>query len=109
MHPPTLLVKDAFAGREKCQIGGKVRTKLITSLLRFLLNRVRLLQKSNLIEVTSSPSQDWQSPQLENEGVERICWESVRSPMLLFGYNPRFILSHFVRFFDQNGAKSAEV
>jgi len=108
MHPTTLLVKNAFAGRDKYQIGGNVRTKFIISLLRLLLNRICILQKGNLIQVTSSLSQNWQSICLEKTDVERIYLQSVRSLTHLFNCSPRFVLSHFMHFFDHDFTKSAE-
>jgi len=103
MHPPTLLVKNPCAGRDKYQIAGNVRTKIVISLLRFLFDRIRFLQKINLIEVTSSLSQNWRPLNLEKIDVKRIYWRSVQSLTHLFNYNPRFVLSHFMRFFDQDG------
>jgi len=103
MHPPTLLVKNPCAGRDKYQIAGDVRTKIVISLLRFLFHRIHFLQKINLIEVTSSLSQNWQPLNLEKINVERIYQRSVKSLAHLFDCNPKFVLSHFMHFFHQAG------
>lgn len=105
MHPPALLVKNIYVGRDKYGIAGKVRTKFLFSLLKLLLDSICFLQKSKLIEVTSSLSQNWPSLCLENIDVERIYWGSVQHVMRLFNSNPRFTLSHFMRFFDQSRNK----
>ena len=102
MHPSTLLVKNPCAGRDMYQIAGNVRTKIVISLLRFLFHRIRFLQKTNLIEVTSSLSQNWQPFNLEKIDVKRVYWRSVQSLAHLFNSNPRFVLSHFMHFFEQD-------
>lgn len=101
MHPPTLIVKNPFAGREEYQIGGNVRTKLAISVLQVLLSRIHFLRKINLVEVTSSLSQNWQLLNPEKVDVKNIYWESVKNVARLFNSNPRFVFSHFVRFFEQ--------
>ena len=105
MHPPALLVKNLYAGRDEYNIGGNVRAKFVFSLLKLLLDEICFLQKSNLIEVTSSLSQNWQSLRVENVDVERIYGGSVQHVTRLFNSNPRFVLSHFKRFFDQGKTK----
>ena len=102
MHPPALLVKNPCAGQDKYEIAGNVRIKFVISLLKLLFNRIRFLQKINLVEVTSSLSQNWQSLHVESVDVEGIYWRSVQSLMRLFNCNPRFVLSHFMRFFYQD-------
>jgi len=100
MHPQALLVKNLYAGRDEYSIGGNVRTKFVFSLIKLFLDEICFLQKSNLIEVTSSLSQNWQSLRLENIDVERIYRGSVQHVMRLFNCNPRFVLSHFIHFFE---------
>ncbi len=102
MHPSDLLVKNPFADRDNYRIAGNVRMKFVISMLQLLLDRMHFLQKANLIEVTSSLSQNWQTLNLEKVDVKRIHWRSVESLMRLFNCNPRFVLSHFTHFFDQN-------
>ena len=108
MHPPTMLVKNPCADRDQYQFAGKIRTKFIISLLKFLIARVDFLQKTNLIEVTSTMNKNWPSPILEKKDVEKIYWQSVQSLMRLFNSNPRFILSHFMHFFDQDGQQACD-
>lgn len=105
MHPQALLVKNLYANRDEYSIAGNARTKFVFSLLKLLLDRICFLRKSNLIEVTSSLSQNWQSLRLENVDVKRIYWGSVQHVMRLFNSNPRFVLSHFMHFFDQSNKK----
>lgn len=105
MHPPALLVKNLYAGRDEYSIAGNVRTKFVFSLLKLLLDRICFLQKSNLIEVTPSLSQNWPSLRPEKIDVERIYWGSIQHVMRLFNSNPRFVLSHFMHFFDQSKNK----
>jgi len=102
MHPSNLLVKNPCAGRDKYQIAGNVRTKIVISLLKLLFNRIRFLQKTNLVEATSSLSQNWQPLNLEKLDVKRIYWQSVQSLARLFNSNPRFVFSHFMHFFGQD-------
>jgi len=100
MHPSNLPVKNPFARADKIKVGGKVRTKLVISFQRLLLDRIHFLQKANLIEVTSTLSQKWQALRPEKIDVERIYQISVQGVTHLFNYNSRFVLSHFMRFFD---------
>lgn len=101
MHPPTLLVKNPFAGRDKHQIGGNIRTKIVISLLQALLSRMHLLQKTNSIEVISSLSKNWRLLDPKEVDVKRVYWQSVQSLAYLFDFNPRFVFSHFKHFFEQ--------
>jgi len=103
MHPPTLLVKNPFAKRDEYQIGGNARIKFVISLLKATFNRMRFLQETNLIEVTTSVSQNWQPLELEKVDVKGIYRQSVGNLVRLFNSNPRFVFSHFMRFFEQNG------
>ena len=102
MHPSNLLVKNPCAGRDEYQIAGNVRTKIVISLLKLLFNRIRFLQKTNLIEVTSSLSQNWQYLNPEKIDVKKIYWRSVQSLVHLFDSNPRFVFSHFMDFFNKD-------
>lgn len=102
MHPPTLVVKNPCADRDKYEIAGDIRTKIVISMLRFLFYRIRLLQETNLIEVTSSLNQNWSPLNVEKTDVEKIYRQSVKSLSHLFDYNPRFVLSHFKHFFDED-------
>jgi len=101
MHPPTLLVKNPFAGRNEYKIGGNVRTKVVISLLQLFLHRIHFLQKNNLIEVNALLSQNWQPLHPGEIDVERIYQQSVQSVKRLFSFNPHFILSHFMHFFGK--------
>lgn len=103
MHPGSLLVKNLFAERNMYEAGGNARTIFVISMIRLLLDRIHFLQKTNLIEVTSSLSEDWHPLHLEKIDVETIYRGSVQNLMRLFNCNPRFVLSHFMHFFDQNG------
>jgi len=109
MHPTNLRVGNAFGDRDMCQIAGNVRTKINISLLQLLLERMLILQRLNLIEISSSLSRNWRSLHLEETDIERIYWQSVRSQIDLFGYSPRFILSHFRRFFGQGSSYGSEM
>jgi len=100
MHPSNLPVKDPFAKADKVKVGGVVRTKLVISFQRLLLDRIHFLQKANLIEVTSTLSEKWQALRPKKIDVERIYQTSVQEVTHLFNYNSRFVLSHFIRFFD---------
>lgn len=102
MHPPSLLIKNPFAARDKYQIGSNVRIKLLISMLRLLFDRIYFLRKTSLIEVTPPLSKNWQPPHLEKTDVKRIYRQSVQSLMQLFNTNPKFVFSHFMRFFDQD-------
>ncbi len=101
MHPSNLPVKNPFASADKLKVGGKIRTKFIISFQRLLLDSIHFLQKTDLIQVTSSLSQTWQPLCQEKIDVERIYRLSVQEVKRLFGCNPRFVLSHFRRFFGQ--------
>lgn len=100
MHPSNLPVKNPFARADRIKVGGKVRTKFVISFQRLLLDRIHFLQKANLIEVTSTLSEKWQALRPEKIDVERIYQVSVQGVTYLFNYNSRFVLSHFMRFFD---------
>lgn len=102
MHPSALFLKSLFVGRDKYEMGGNARTKFFICLLRLLLDRIRLLQKTNLVEVTSSLTQNWQPLYLEKIDVERIYRRSVQSLVHLFNCTPQFVLAHFIHFFNQN-------
>lgn len=99
MHPSNLPIKNPFASADKLKVGGKVRTKLVVSFLRLLLDRIRFLEKANLIEVASSLTQNWRSLNPEEIDVESVYWRSVENVIRLFDCNPRYVLSHFARFF----------
>ena len=104
MHPPSLVMRNIYVNRKKYQNAGNVRAKIFICSLKMLLDRINLLQKTNLIEVTSSLSKNWQSLRLKEIDVKEIYWQSVQNPMHLFDCNPQFIISHFMRFFDQDNS-----
>ena len=104
MHPSNLCVKNLFSGSNETKIAGKIRTKFVISFLRLLLNRLHFLQSINLINVVSLPNTNWFPPHLRTYDIERICRTSVREVKNIFGYNPRFIFSHFKHFFDTNNS-----
>lgn len=96
-HPSYLAVENL----------SKTRISLTVFMLRFLFRRLRLLQKQKLIRVTSSLNQNWPPLNLQSLDIKRIYSASVRGPMKLFGSNPRFLLSHFLQFFNQKEQKSS--
>ena len=104
MHPSNLPVKNPFVSAGKLKVGGKVRTKFVISFQRLLLETIHFLQKANLIQVTSSLGQKWQHLRPQKIDVERIFRLSVQEVARLFNCNPRFVLSHFRRFFGQSKA-----
>ncbi len=104
MHPSNLPVKNPFARSDNIRVGGKIRTKFVIFFQRLLLESIYLLQKTNLIKVTSSLSQNRQLLCPEKIDVERIYRLSVQEVTRLFDCNPRFVLSHFTRFFGQSKA-----
>ncbi|UCE95198.1 MAG: polysaccharide deacetylase family protein, partial [Candidatus Bathyarchaeota archaeon] len=56
-----------------------IRTKIATSLLHLLFDRIRFLQKCGLIEVTTSLNQDCQALRLDKVNIKKIYWQSVRN------------------------------
>lgn len=104
MHPSNLPVKNPFASADKLKGGGQVRTKFVISFQRLLLDSIHFLQKNNLIQVSSSLGQKWQPLRPERIDVERIYRLSVQEVTRLFNCNPRFVFSHFMRFFGQRKA-----
>lgn len=100
MHPSNLPIKNLFASADRLRVGGEVRTKVAVSFLRLLLDRIQLFQKTNLIEVTSSPTQNWQSLNPEEIDVESVYQRSVENVIRLFDCNPRYIFLHFMRFLN---------
>lgn len=101
MHPSNLPVKNPFASADKLKVGGEIRTKFVISFQRLLLDSIHFLQKTNLIQVTSSLGQKGQPLCPEKIDVKRIYRLSVKEVTRLFDCNPRFVLSHFTRFFGQ--------
>jgi peptidoglycan/xylan/chitin deacetylase (PgdA/CDA1 family) len=100
MHPSNLPVKNLFASADTIRFGGRVRTKFVISFQRLLLDRIHFLHKTNLIEVAPPLSEKWQALNTQRIDIERIYRVSVQGVNSLFNYNPRFVLSHFKRFFD---------
>lgn len=83
-------------------ITDKASAKFAFSFLQFFFNRLRFLEQAGIIELTSSLSKGCEPLDVRNVDVESIYQASVRAPMRLFGLRPRFIRSHFTRFFGQD-------
>ena len=105
MHPSFLLVRNYFDRRGRCKPMGKTMTKLAVSFLEFLFERIKVLQKMGLIEVTASLEHNCQPLNPKKIDVKRTYLLSIETPKRLFNYNPRFVFSHFTHFFDQNRNK----
>jgi len=103
MHPSSLISTKSFVKNgESHVVAGDMKTKLVFSFLRLLFDWMRFLQEANFIEVTSSLSENWEPLNVEKVDVERIYQASVRAPKRLFNSDPKFIRSHYVRFFGQD-------
>jgi len=102
MHPSNLPIKNPFTRADEMKLAGKVRTKLTISFQRLLLDRIDLLQKARLIEVACLLSPEKESLRPEKIDIEKIYRLSVREVTRLFNCSPRYVLSHFIRFFGQS-------
>lgn len=104
MHPSFLLVKDYFE-RDKCKPRGETMTKMEVGFLELLFERIKFLRKMGLIEVTASFEHNCQPLDPKKIDVRRAYLLSIETPKRLFNYNPRFVFSHFLHFFDQDRNK----
>lgn len=105
MHPAALIGENFSGAQGTHRAAGTARAKFRISLLKLLLDRIHLLSRMNLIEVTSSLNEDWRALHLDKVDVEKVYWRSVWSQMHLYNYRPRFVMSHFKHFFYQDIAK----
>lgn len=99
--PSTRKVENAFTEN--------VRARLALPFFQLFLDQLRFLQEANLIQVTASPSKNWQPLNMRDLNVERIYRASVRAPIRLFDTNPQFVRSHFLHFFGQEKSESRQV
>ena len=110
-HPSLFVNKNEwdsiyFKGNPKMLLPPTPRTtKEIEHLLQafdLFLARVKLLQKIGIIEVTSCLKKAEKALAVDERLVERCYEQSVRSARKWFNYEPRFIRSHFYKFFSCN-------
>jgi len=101
MHPSSLVFNKSYSATgKKAEMWSDIKVKFALSLLRFLFERISLMQKSNLIEVTSHLSDNWKTLCSESVDLNRLYWLSVKNPMKIFQYRPRHTFKHFTCFFD---------
>jgi hypothetical protein len=99
MHP-SKFVQDPSLERKRSIIADAISARIAPPFLKFLLARLRLLEEADLINVTSSLDREWPPLDPRDVNVERVYCASLRAPARLFNARPRFIRSHFLRFFE---------
>jgi peptidoglycan/xylan/chitin deacetylase (PgdA/CDA1 family) len=68
--------------------------------LTWFLNRISLLQKAHLIEVTPALRESTTNLRISKDQVERVYDWSMRWPRNRFHYYPKFVRKHFHRYFE---------
>lgn len=66
----------------------------------FLLKQISLLQRVKFLEVAPYLSRSRENLTVTRRGVERCYEKSMAWPRDFFGFEPRFLRSHFFRYFD---------
>jgi hypothetical protein len=65
------------------------------------MRRLKNLEKTGLVEITSTVVPAVTRLRPTKEIVEKLYREGIRWGVENFGYHPRFLHSHYVRFFSQ--------
>ncbi len=105
-HPSSLLFHRYYYPRKRRQLRGETQVKLAISILQFLFKRISILRESNLVDVTSHLSESWRPLKPENLDIGNVYRLGIMNAANHFNYHPRFILSHFMQFFDQEKTSS---
>lgn len=79
---------------------GRVETVSLFLDFELLLKQVKLLERIEFVEVTSYLSRSREDLKITRKGVEKCYEKSMTWPRDFFGYEPKFLRSHFFRYFD---------
>jgi hypothetical protein len=75
--------------------------KQLTKAFSVFMRRLKNLEKTGLVEITSTVVPAVSRLRPTKEIVEKLYREGIRWGVENFGYHPRFLHSHYVRFFSQ--------
>lgn len=75
--------------------------------LRFesLLKKIKLLQEMNVVEATPDLARSKRNIFITKTGIEKAYEKSIWWSRTFFGYEPKFLRSHFFRYFMNTGAR----
>ncbi len=78
----------------------RVETASLFLDLELLLKQIKLLESIRFAEVTPHLSRPKENLKITGKGVEKCYEKSMRWPRDFFGYEPKFLRSHFFRYFN---------
>jgi len=105
LHPSALLVKHCFDNTRRSP-RGKTMIKFTVCMLKLLFRRIHFLQRHNLVKVTASLGGDFETLDARDLNVRQIYQRSIQTPVQLFSHNPKYVLSHFMYFFNSDKINS---
>lgn len=108
-HPSFLVNQDHWdigyhSGNPQELVEVEPRSRIERGSLLFdfelLLKQMKLLEKMSLVEVRPDLGESRENVMVTEKAVEECYKRSVTWPRCFFGYEPRFLRSHFFRYFD---------
>lgn len=96
------LGEPSYRQSNSVSIQAKKRVDLIVnskfSQLELFFLVLRELQRNRLIEIKGSLEESKKSLELKTSQIKKVYEKSVQAPEKLFGYEPKFLWSHFQEF-----------
>ena len=77
-------------------------TNKLLSIFNLLLRRINTAQKMNLVQITPDLEKSNRKLAPKKECLAKYFYSTLRWPTGKFGYQPRFLYDHFVKFFEMN-------